>query len=507
MEGAIKAKPSKVKHKRPRAEDNLIEQKGRDGAVGHHANIEVLDRLNPLGGPILREGQFFHVVKEANALQNFSLNKMIPIPGSSFHAASGNFGGCRFGRNFWDVALIVLVGAQFKGRLPATTTFIAFRHRKERRDKERAPEYVVKGQTELMAYQATSALPTSNGSQPEFKYMVGVYNKSRHQVSLVEAPFFEPQLRPTRLVDSDTHGRTTHCEYSDAKKNLDLAFGTRKKKSALSSMERNQVNYSLLSSASSTIQKLVSDAKVEEQENNANPTAGVEDLLPPHDSLTTLPDLIYPLAGMINPEILKSIQVKGLSKCSGRLEPKEFLAFGRSPFINSEIASGQSSQNHSRIRLLVYLDWLLALLNERKGEVYASPSTLGKRLLGAGKNAIVLSPVMTRHICETFLEKGHGQAPGRQSLGTIYKLTARAKLKLQIHVILLLLHLNNFKLEVDIPAKAMSLDTSRVRTLMKGIGCKFTRPSKEEKSTSGSIGVLTAPLVIPEIRKAKGKRQ
>ncbi|KAJ9086063.1 DNA-directed RNA polymerase I subunit rpa49 [Entomophthora muscae] len=454
MEGKTKEKHSKSKSKRPRNEDEAVKPKQAELNV----KLEILDRPNLLAGPLL---------------------------------------------------------SQFKGRLNKTTTMIGFKHLKERRSKEKAPEYVIKGQTDTMAYQASSPLPVSNASQKQgdYKYLVGVYNKQQNQVALVEAPFFESQMRPVRLIDSDTFGRTTQIEYSDAKKGLDLAFGTRKKKSAIASMERNQVDYSLLTSSTSIIQKMVSDAKVvDAQEAEDDSSIGIEGLLPPHDSLTTLPDLIYPLNDMINPEILKTIQVTQLSKSSDSFEPKEFLAFGKSPFICSEIASSiasQTSHNASRVRLLVYVDWLIELVNKRRGEVYANPSALGKALASRGKSSISLAPVMARHICETYLEKGHGQAPGRQSIGTIYKLTSGATLKLHIHIIILLLHLTQFKLDVAIPSKAFSLDSSKTRLIMKGIGCRFKSAVSTEgdKSSKSTVGVLTAPLVIPEFHKPNGKRR
>lgn len=118
----------------------------------------------------------------------------------------------------------------------------------------------------MMAIQASSALPSSNGGRKpsDYKYLVGVYNKQQRNVTLVEAPFFEPQMRPKRLIDSEDFGRITTKNYAEAKKDLALAFGTRKKKSAITSMERNQVDYAALGSSSAIIQKMVADAKDED---------------------------------------------------------------------------------------------------------------------------------------------------------------------------------------------------------------------------------------------------
>lgn len=187
------------------------------------------------------------------------------------------------------------------GRLrPEATGDITFEVLQSMKQKHK----LVVADTEHMTYKGTSV----DGTDTNDRHYIAVLDKTRHKIKLVPTALFwmNPVLKDSEcLAQKNVVDNSVNKENKQRKADeLTMAFGSKKKKRAMESRLRHQVqNEELVSLMEKTATLLESSSVLED----SNPPNSVADLLPSVNRDATSLEQVYNLHDIISPDGLDSL--------------------------------------------------------------------------------------------------------------------------------------------------------------------------------------------------------
>ncbi|KAF8939235.1 RNA polymerase I associated factor, A49-like protein [Dissophora ornata] len=331
-----------------------------------------------------------------------------------------------------------------------------------------------------------------NARQGFCRYVIAIRDKETDKITFKDAPVIAVNRTIKSLKNAKLHASAKE-QFIQAKNSLGEAFGTKKIKQQIKSVERNAVNVSTLDSVAGILHDSIS-AKTSALPSKASIKAAADEdrPIPPYDLEATKVEDIYKLENLITPAEYQLIPFKSLLDKAN--QPLSALPFQGSKYVNDALvaALSVSKKDRHRIRLLMYINFLMAFrtVPDRRLD---DTETLNK-IMGETPSVIL------ENFYERFTETPEGGDKKRHTF------TPKSKDKLLCWILAIALTLENFNIDAAAVTKDLSLKQTKVNELFKSLGCKINDLSATQKAQLGIEGedaktmkraILTVPLMFP----------
>ncbi|KAG0209961.1 DNA-directed RNA polymerase I subunit rpa49 [Mortierella sp. GBA30] len=324
------------------------------------------------------------------------------------------------------------------------------------------------------------------------RYVVAIRDRETNKVTFKDAPVIALNRTIKSLKNAKLHA-SSRDQFMQAKNALGEAFGTKKIKQQIKSVERNAVNVSTLDQVAGILQDSISSktsALPSKAEIKAK--ADLDRPVPPYDLEATKVEDIYKLDSLITPAEYQLIPFKALLEKSA--EPLAALPFQDSTYVNDALtaALSTSKKDRHRIRLLMYISFLMAFRTIPDKRLDDSETI--NRIMGDVPSLIL------ENFYERFTEMPEGSDKKRHTF------TPKSKDKLLCWIFALALTLENFNIDAGAMTRDLSLRQTKVNELFKSLGCKVNELSATQKAQLGvsaedaktmKRAILTVPLTFP----------
>ncbi|KAF9981142.1 DNA-directed RNA polymerase I subunit rpa49 [Mortierella antarctica] len=321
------------------------------------------------------------------------------------------------------------------------------------------------------------------------RYVVAIRDKETNKVTFKDAPVIAVNRTIKSLKNAKLHVSSKE-QFTQAKNSLGEAFGTKKIKQQIKSVERNAVNVSTLDNVAGYLQDSIS-AKTSALPSKAEIKARADEdrPIPPYDLDATKVEDIYKLDTLITPAEYQLIPFKAILEKS-----LAALPFQESTFVNDALtaALSTSKKDRHRIRLLMYINFLMAFRTIPDKRLDDSETV--NRIMGE------VPSVMLENFYERFTEMPEGSDKKRHTF------TPKSKDKLICWIFAIALTLENFNIDAAAMTRDLSLKQTKVNELFKSLGCKVSELTATQKAQLGVApevaktmkrAILTVPLTFP----------
>ncbi|KAG0005177.1 DNA-directed RNA polymerase I subunit rpa49 [Entomortierella chlamydospora] len=324
------------------------------------------------------------------------------------------------------------------------------------------------------------------------RYVIAIHNKETDKVIFKDAPVIAINRTIKSLKKAKLHA-SSHDQFLQAKNALGEAFGTKKIKQQIKSVERNAVNVSTLDSVASILHDSIAaktsalppKAEIKAQADEDRP-------IPPYDINATKVEDIYKMENLITPAEYQLIPFKTLLDKTA--QPLSVLPFQGSTYVNEGLkaALSTSKKDRHRIRLLMYINFLMAfrIIPDKR---LNDPETVN-RIMGDVPSLIL------ENFYERFTEAPEGGDKKRHTF------TPKSKDKILCWIFAIALTLENFNIDAAVMTRDLSLRQTKVNELFKSLGCKISEATAAQKAQVNASAeeqkamkraILTAPLTFP----------
>jgi DNA-directed RNA polymerase I subunit RPA49 len=393
----------------------------------------------------------------------------------------------------------------------------------------RGEDLSLEGSTDRLDLFARSS---SNDSMP-FKYAVAIVSADPSEpVRIWDAQILTTEKRVKRLkaVEESDAARLgfgsvesaagAAIDYKTAQNLLGEAFGTRKRKQAIVSMEKNKVRADSLGQPAT---EFIAQALSESKNENASLNASAEDvmassLLPTFNKETLDVAEIYPVKGLIPAECYKALPIEPFIKLTVKSSKDEIDAikaqFGMKDFWMNRILSAPRDDGYFTLHLLLFGHFLTSFRELKEtaingpdgsvaavqGRLFECPEIVAADLLNRFADRI--APPSSNQNSASFLGKAKHKLPN----------TLRDKAIL--YILAVLLHLDSFRVNATSVAELLAITPTKLVTFFRALGCTIDRPVRGEEMNVNinnrlvpvKFARLTAPLTFPPPPKRQGKK-
>ncbi|CAG8442220.1 8363_t:CDS:2 [Funneliformis mosseae] len=329
------------------------------------------------------------------------------------------------------------------------------------------------------------------------EYVIAIYNKYSNTVTFQGVNEADIVPVPKRLKSEQREEPKPIQDYVTAKTALDKEFGSKKVRSKISARERGQIDISQVRD----LDKIAAGVEEKAKSKPANEEHKKEDsIIPPFDETTTDPSKIYNWEDIITPAELAAIDIHALLLAKTETDRIALLPYPESNYVKSRLLPSLTAKkvNHKRIRILMYINYLMAFRSHAFDNVQNRQRMAEK--LRSPPN-IILDKLYERFVYRAFKKIG-----GNQSL----KFTERNEQKLICYMLVLCLILDKYHVDPVPISEDLRTTTIKLNNLFKCIGCTIQNLSKKEinelgKNVQPKRAVLNAPLKFPQPKKRSGK--
>jgi DNA-directed RNA polymerase I subunit RPA49 len=367
---------------------------------------------------------------------------------------------------------------------------------------------VYKAKSELLIHGESDKIEYEGRLSPEEKadYCIAVYDKDTNSIDL-----YPSSLIPiTNVVKSKKTVKGPAIKQQNVRNiiqrsTLGEAFGTKKAKKALQSLEKNRIDAdklvsmetSIVDSVKTNTENLPSMEAMQEQQS-------VERPIPPHNLETTDVNEVYTLESVIPKREYDVLRLAPIVKESDPKKKLELFPYKNSFYISTRLdqLSERNGDQTDRIKQLYYLSILLGLFENRR---ISSRMDLTKRLGN-------LPEIVVNSLIERFTVAKAG-AVGK-SKDRNFAIDPVCETRLLSYILVLVLRLDNFIVEIPPLARELSIKPVKLVELFRSVGCNVKPPSQVQAEAMGlskyllssyKLAILSAPLKLPEV--AKRRRQ
>ncbi|KAF8316407.1 RNA polymerase I associated factor, A49-like protein [Clavulina sp. PMI_390] len=393
---------------------------------------------------------------------------------------------------------------------PPSTSFQLYREKPRLVAEGSEPHHILKGSTEAIEYFSASQGDRSNDDITA-QYLVGIYDKTTHEVKLYRAPTHLMSRTVKALKGRTKSSPTDQTQYRLARNNLGETFGSKKAIKAIRAAERNQVDVSALQGVVSHVQNEI-DVGTSALPSQAEITASMADArpIPPVNENAAKASDVYDIFDVVPEAELKAISIQPYILASSTEDRKALLP-----------------ERHSR--------WVGRHLNN-----FFSTDRIGKLDKPSLKLVIVVSSMLAfRRACQTLLHKtGPDNQTGRdlveerlKSVPDLLrdglferftehprgndqpKYTSACDTRLLTYMFSLVLRVDRWKTHAGWIADDLKMDSPRYHSLLSCCQRETLTPDQRkalnitaEKANEQKTMVLKLPLVFPAPpRRRKGQ--
>ena len=384
------------------------------------------------------------------------------------------------------------------GRFNNSVQFTALRHNSERK----AKQVCLQGETDKL--RLTLSNFGAAAPAPGFKYYLALVETGSDgrdkAVSLVQPEILGRTERQLKTTMGDSSARSAspapstaaeaNVDYRTAQTQLGEAFGTKKRKQALSSLEKNQIDIQQLQNSSSNFISRSIEAKSGASSRTPTPlstaSVGLVDngILPPYSPTAADPDFVFP-------ELIPQFMLSELLS----LLPLE----KHNAVCDFVLSLAQKCLIEEKKPSLLYLHYLI-LFSQMTEYQINNPQVLSSTLYG-------LSAASLQFLLANFTE-AVSVAGGKQR----HKFSTPKKDRLLAHIIVLALSLHpNWRCSVNDLSLTLKVSITKISQCMKACGCKIVAASSlpgeknagavvhalNGKSYPVKFGIFSAPITFP----------
>lgn len=396
----------------------------------------------------------------------------------------------------------IAVGAFFNGlTIPEETEFDLYKHKSK-------PQYELHGENDTLEYVANN---NNNGDdddndddfdqkaakkrrinvEDDCNYCVGIYDHDTNSIELYEAPMLKGKV----IAKSKRRYNGPRIKLLGTRNNIQRnalgeAFGTKKAKSAISSLERNRIDadklqdmeLDIIDSVKETTQELPTKQQMDQESSDVRP-------IPPIDLNATNVEDIYPISGIIPKPDFSTIRI---------VDDMSNLPFNKSTYIDDFYKSDKHKTDTS-YKLIYYLSILLALYHNRR--VRDKTSFLTKLEHQPPES-------LTNNILNTFTVGKAGKFG--KSKDKAFIIDPHNEDKLLCYILVIILHIDNFLVQIQPLSYELNLKPAKLVNLCRIMGANVKPATlgqaealsipKTLASTS-KLASLTAPVKLPDMSK------
>ncbi|KAG0292410.1 DNA-directed RNA polymerase I subunit rpa49 [Linnemannia gamsii] len=324
------------------------------------------------------------------------------------------------------------------------------------------------------------------------RYVLAIRDRDTDKITFKDAPVI-PINRTIKSLKNAKGPVAAKEQFTQAKNTLGEAFGTKKIKQQIKSVERNAVNVSTLDSIAGILHdSIAAKTSALPSKESIKAKADEDRPIPPFDLAATKVEDIYKIDTLITPAEYQVIPFKALLEKSS--QPLAVLPFQNSAYVNGAltVALSISKKDRHKIRLLMYISFLMAFrtIPDKK----LDDSEFVNKIMGD------VPSVIMENLYERFTESPEGVDKKRHTF------TPKSKDKLLCWILAIALTLENFNMDAGSLTKDLSMKQTRVNELYKSLGCKVNELTATEKAQSGASNeeaksmkraILTVPLTFP----------
>ncbi|KAG7664706.1 RPA49 [[Candida] subhashii] len=388
---------------------------------------------------------------------------------------------------------VALIGSFFNGMsVPPSTEFDLYKHKKN-------DTFILHGENDTLDYNGESVKNSEND------YIVGVYDPIHKSVELYKAPFLSAKVTAKRhRVYKGPAIKQAGVRNVTQRNALGEAFGTKKAKAAISSLERNRIDadklqdleMDIIDSVTESTQDLPSREKMAQEVVHDRPTplANVD--------AKSVED-VYPIFNIIPKKEWAYLRVNSLLTETDEKKQLEMLPYSKSQYIKKHLPTIIQQNNTEKLQLLYYASLLFGVYENRRVK---DKQSLMTRLQNKA------SEVLVDGILERFAISRASQFG--KSKDRSFSIDPQNEDKLLCYLLTIILHIDNFVVELPPLANELNMKPTRLVGLFKALGAIIKSATVGEaeafgipKSAAGTykIATLRVPFKLPEMTR-RGKR-
>lgn len=382
----------------------------------------------------------------------------------------------------------------------------------------RGEELMLEGSTDRLELLARRVTATSS----PFKYAVAIVPSDESETIRVwdaEVLATEKLIKRLKAVEESDAARlgvtsgdsaaSSSIDYKTAQNLLGEAFGTRKRKQAIVSLEKNKVRAdSLGQPATEFIAHTLSEAKAEEAVNpaSANEDVMASSLLPPFNKETLDVSDIYPVKGLIPSDIYKALPIESFIKLTVKSSKDDIetlqARFNMKDFWLNRILSAPRDDNHHTLRLLLFGHFLTSFRELREAAINGPDGSV----LAVQNNILECPDIVAADLLNRFADRIAHPSLNQNVLDKAkHKLPNSLRDKAIIFILVVLLHLDGFRVNATNIAEMLAITPTKLVTFFRALGCTIDRPARGEelnvninnRIVAVKYARLTAPLTFP----------
>ncbi|PVV00097.1 hypothetical protein BB560_005401, partial [Smittium megazygosporum] len=347
----------------------------------------------------------------------------------------------------------------------------------------RNPKFQAHSQTDKMTFVGKNYEEQSINDK-NVQYLVGVYDKEKKSVVFKKAPVLFFNASVTALDEEEAEDTLVMKEKTlQAREDLGLTFGSKKRKSQIRADTRNKIDVALMGASENSIKSSIEsktknmptfdELKKENNESSPVPAHNLEetDVNKAYDMKDVSPLGILIQSAKLLPDdyisdtttINETLKVRSIFVSTKLANLKSSSAPTAETDANSQVSmkKGKLSKNDFKIKSrLCYLSVLLRFYELRDNNI-RSFKNLREKFAG-------LSDTSINYLLDTFTEPKI-LSGGRKGC----------------YIAVLMLSLNNWELEPEIYAKDLGLQMRQAQNYLKTVGCRFD-DKKSRKNTQGA---------------------
>lgn len=388
----------------------------------------------------------------------------------------------------------VAVGAFFNGlNIPEDTEFNLYKHKSK-------PQFELQGENDTLEYIANNndhdeddvdedaesrrkkkrAISSLNGTQDEDEdeneasyYCIGVYDHDSESMELYQAPMLKGKVR----AKSSRKYNGPRIKQLGVRNNLQRnalgeAFGTKKAKSAISSLERNRIDadklqgmeLDIVDSVKASTQELPTKEQMDKTSSDVRP-------IPPVNLEATKVEDVYSIDSIISRSDFNTIRV---------VDEIDGLPFTKSTYI-SEFFNKDNHKSDTKYKLVYYLSVLLGLYHNRR---VRDKATLVTKFNHQPSESLI------NGILLTFAVNKAGKFG--KSKDKSFFIDPHNEDKLLCYILAVIFHIDNFLIQIQPLSYELNLKPNKLVNLCRVMGATV-KPATLNQAEALSIPKALAP--------------
>ncbi|CAG8481748.1 8106_t:CDS:2 [Ambispora leptoticha] len=396
--------------------------------------------------------------------------------------------------------------AWFPGVLPPKETEYKLYVRSQAKDAKLMKQKILHGETNYVELKGVNYKEINRKEDLEdmygyYKYLVGLYDKRTRTVTLKEVPVFNF----SRVIKKRKHVKEPEPppikSYQEAKADLGRTFGSKKTIQRINDDEKNAVHVDMVanSTQNSIMQNIEDKLKTLPTMEQIQSEIQANRNIPPYNMQATEPANVYKLEDIVTINELNSTCLKRILDATTLEEALQALPYNSSKYITSHLSEYWKfkfdQQTQRQMQILIYISYLMNFSSHQKNierrAVVAS---------GLYNPPSVIIDNLYKRYTETVIRKKNA----------LQKMTPVLQNKLYCYMFVLCLMLDNYVLDPAILANDLCISKIKVTDLLKSLGCRVDKLTKEERESGGFTAgqakamrkaKLQAPPVFPEKKR------